>query len=79
MLEPQTPCTPKSLTQVEIHYQTEVWTPSGFFPHTPLLLPQFILLMLVSFAPAGGFDAALVDRSLELLFKVPVISLGAKP
>ena len=44
------------------HPQTEAWVPKAFFvPHTPLLLPH---AKPPSFAPAGGLEAAEVDRSL---------------
>ena len=60
-----------------VYPHTDACTPSGFLPQTPLLLPQFMLI-LESFAPADGLEAAEVDRSLALE-DAAAFSFGAKP
>jgi len=80
----QTPCSSTRQSEDssyligEYYPHTEACTPSGVLPQTPLLLPQFILLILDSLAPACGLDAAEVERSFKLLLAATA-SLGAKP
>ena len=69
---------PHSNAASVVKRKTQPQTPSGVFPHTPLLLPQLMLLMFDSLAPVAGLDAAEVERSLAVELAAAV-SLGAKP